>query len=120
MQRYVIKGLDPYTYTIADRRDTKLYMLCVVDVISPAANFGVVVAEAAYEDTKYCTFTKEVLNFSFWARNWQQVLLVVEGFFGNLYSGADISNPVAESLAVGHMQSDGRLLTYTLPKKVLH
>lgn len=105
---------------MTDLRDHKLYMLYVSDVVSQNANVVLVLVEATMDRDRYATFSNEVLNFSFWARDWQQVLVVIESIAQNLYNGMDIANPVEYALAVGSMLPDGTRVNNSMPKKALH
>jgi hypothetical protein len=95
-------------------------MLYVVDIVSPTANVALILVENSFDDARFSTFHKEVMNFNFWAKDWEQVVAVIEQLFDKLREGLDISNPVAETLEVGHQMHDGRFITYKLNKKVLH
>lgn len=95
-------------------------MLYVVDVVSPITNVALIIVETSFDDVRYGTFYREVINFNFWAKDWSQVVNTIEQLFDRLDEGLDIANPVSETLAVGHQMYDGRFIAYNLNKKVLH
>lgn len=118
--RYFVKQIEARTYSIRDKRDKKVYLLCINPVFTSSANNQFIVAEVQQDDDFYCTFIKEVLSFKWWTSCWAQVEQTIREFLTYLHNDGDISNPIGHTLLVGHMLHSGLIVSSPLAPMEIH
>lgn len=113
--RYSVTAINSSTYAIADMLMVRAYVLQIIPISSPLANVQFILYEEEHHGQDFSIIIEEILSFSWFAINWNNVIALGTQFMSQLPQVHNLSNPIELYSAFG-----GLLLgdSYTLPKPV--